>query len=68
MSTKKIYRHVDRLRTRNRNSAKYKTVEQIFTKTGMDGGSLGTSFTDTDEDSFSDKIPKTRRAQAIKPS
>ena len=71
MAEKSInYRRVDRLRTRQRDSAEFKTAEKVFTKTGLKGGSLGVSFTDTAPagalDGFPDKITKTNRAQAFK--
>ena len=48
MAEKSInYRRLDRLRTRQRDSAGFKTAEKVFTKTGLNGGSLGVSFTDT---------------------
>ena len=68
MSTKTTtYRRVDRLRTRQRDSAQFKTVENIFTRSGMNGGSQGVAYADTDSDDLADKITKTNRAQALKP-
>ena len=73
MATKGItYRRLDRLRTRQRDSAEFKTAEKIYTPTGKKGGSLGVTYTDTyplaDLDGYPDKITKTNRAQASKPS
>ena len=63
------YRRVDKLRTRQRDSAILKTAKTEYTKTGLKGGSLGVSYTDTapsgDLDGFPDKITKTSRAQAV---
>ena len=72
MASKNIsYRRVNRLRTRQRDSAGFKTAEKVYTRTGLKGGSLGVTYTDTapagDLDGFPDKITKTNRAQAIKP-
>ena len=73
MASKNIsYRRIERLRTRQRDSAGFNTAERVYTKTGMNGGSLGVTYTDTAPagalDGFPDKITKTNRAQSHKAS
>lgn len=56
---------MDKLRSRQRDSSKFKTVERQFNKDGVQHGSLGVSFTDTDADGFADKVSKTNRAENV---
>jgi len=72
MATKKIaYRRTEYLRTRQRDSAQFKTAEKVYTRTGKNGGSLGVTYVDTYPkgalDGFPDLIVKKNRAQAFKP-
>ena len=70
MSKEVNYRKIYKLRTRQRDSSGFKTVERVFTKSGLKNGSLGTAYTDKAPvdalDGFPDTITKTNRAQVRK--